>query len=98
MEKTKRDKIFTNYTIKLKSQWKWIKIQKISCVKKATPVGSADIAALRRLWPDVIENVKKRRRLTWSLLSASAQILSVDDKTITIAIVNAGARDSFIGI
>ena len=69
---------------------------KVEEVKKAAPVGSADIAALRRLWPDVIENVKKRRRLTWSLLSASAQILSVDDKTITIAIVNAGARDSFI--
>ena len=69
---------------------------KIEEVKKVTPVGTADIAALRRLWPDVIENVKKRRRLTWSLLSASAQILSVDDKTITIAIVNAGARDSFI--
>jgi len=57
---------------------------------------SIDIAALRRIWPDVIENVKKRRRLTWSLLSASAQILSVDDAAITIGIVNAGARDSFI--
>ena len=69
---------------------------KVEEAKKATPVGTADIAALRSLWPDVIENVKKRRRLTWSLLSASAQILSVDEKTITIAIVNAGARDSFI--
>jgi DNA polymerase-3 subunit gamma/tau len=57
---------------------------------------SADIAALRRMWPDVIESVKRRRRLTWSLLSASAQILSVDEKQITIGIVNAGARDSFI--
>jgi len=56
---------------------------------------SADIAALRRMWPDVIESVKRRRRLTWSLISASAQILSVDDKQITIGIVNAGARDSF---
>jgi len=55
-----------------------------------------DVAGLRRLWPEVIENVKKRRRLTWSLLSASAQILGVDDKNITIGIVNAGARDSFI--
>ncbi len=55
-----------------------------------------DIAGLRRIWPDVIEDVKKRRRLTWSLLSASAQVLAMDDKTITIAIVNAGARDSFI--
>ena len=68
-------------------------------VKKAAPkhdVGAIDVAGLRRMWPDVIENVKKRRRLTWSLLSASAQILGVDDKAITIGIVNAGARDSFI--
>lgn len=62
----------------------------------AQPTGPVDIAALRRLWPDVIENVKKRRRLTWSLLSASAQVLAVDDKAITIGIVNAGARDSFV--
>ena len=55
-----------------------------------------DIAGLRRLWPDVIEDVKKKRRLTWSLLSASAQIIAVDDKLITIGIVNAGARDSFL--
>lgn len=60
------------------------------------PTGVADVAALRRLWPDVIEDVKKRRRLTWSLLSTSAQVLALDDIAITIAIVNAGARDSFI--
>ena len=60
------------------------------------PVGPVDISALRRLWPEVIENVKKRRRLTWSLLSASAQVLAVDDKSITVGIVNAGARDSFV--
>ncbi len=58
--------------------------------------GILDVTALRRMWPEVIENVKKKRRLTWSLLSASAQILSVDQKHITIGIVNAGARDSFI--
>ena len=60
------------------------------------PIGPIDIAALRRLWPDVVENVKKRRRLTWSLLSASAQVLAVDESAITIGIVNAGARDSFL--
>ena len=60
------------------------------------PSGTADITLLRRMWPDVIENVKKRRRLTWSLLSASAQILATDENSITIGIVNAGARDSFI--
>ena len=57
---------------------------------------SLDITSLRRLWPDVIENVKKKRRLTWSLLSASAQILSIDETNITIGIVNSGAKDSFI--
>jgi DNA polymerase-3 subunit gamma/tau len=67
-------------------------------VKKsaAAPVEALDVAALRRMWPEVIENVKKRRRLTWSLLSASAQILGLDENAITIGIANAGARDSFI--
>ena len=60
------------------------------------PSGIADIATLRRLWPQVIENVKSKRRLTWSLLATSAQILSVDDESISIGIVNAGARDSFV--
>ena len=63
---------------------------------KVEKIDSMDVASLRRLWPDVIENVKKRRRLTWSLLSASAQIIAVDDKAITIGILNAGARDSFV--
>jgi DNA polymerase-3 subunit gamma/tau len=65
-------------------------------VKVNSAPSAFDIAALRRAWPDVIEDVKKRRRLTWSLLSASAQVLAVDDKAITIGIVNAGARDSFV--
>ena len=65
-------------------------------VKVVVPSGNMDVTSLRRMWPDVIENVKKKRRLTWSLLSASAQILAVDDKAITIGIVNAGARDSFL--
>jgi DNA polymerase-3 subunit gamma/tau len=60
------------------------------------PVAGMDLVGLRRLWPEVIENVKGRRRLTWSLLSASAQISAIDDKVISIAMVNVGARDSFL--
>jgi len=60
------------------------------------PSGQADIGSLRRMWPQVIENVKGKRRLTWSLLATSAQILSIDDESISIGIVNAGARDSFV--
>ena len=66
-----------------------------SAAAKAHIPGNFDIAALRRAWPDVIEDVKKRRRLTWSLLSASAQVLSVDEDAITIGIVNPGAKESF---
>ena len=73
-----------------------LKSEKVPESPKVASNQPIDITGLRRLWPDVIENVKKRRRLTWSLLSASAQIVAVDEKLITIGIVNAGARDSFV--
>jgi len=60
------------------------------------PSGSIDITSLRRMWPQVIDSVKGKRRLTWSLLATSAQILTLDDESITIGIVNSGAKDSFI--
>ena len=63
---------------------------------KAQRIDSIDVVGLRRLWPNVIENVKGRRRLTWTLLSASASLATVDDAAITIAMVNSGARDSFL--
>ncbi|TRZ85631.1 MAG: DNA polymerase III subunit gamma and tau [Streptomycetaceae bacterium] len=72
------------------------RVDEPAVMQSVKPTGATDIAGLRRLWPDVIEDVKKRRRLTWSLLSTSAQVLGFDDTAITIAIVNAGARDSFI--
>jgi DNA polymerase-3 subunit gamma/tau len=71
-------------------------------IKTADPIktvasnSAIDVTGLRRIWPDVIEEVKKKRRLTWSLLSASAQIVSMDENSITIGIVNPGARDSFL--
>jgi DNA polymerase-3 subunit gamma/tau len=71
-------------------------VDAVAKTEPAAKIDSIDVSGLRRMWPEVIENVKKRRRLTWSLLSASAQILGVDDKNITIGIVNAGARDSFL--
>jgi len=60
-----------------------------------TQSGPVDLMAVRRLWAEIIENVKNRRRLTWSLISASAQVAAIDDKTLTISLVNSGARDSF---
>jgi DNA polymerase-3 subunit gamma/tau len=71
-------------------------LKRVEKVNVQKPSGAIEISALRRMWPEVIENVKKRRRLTWSLLSTSAQIISLDDEVITIGMVNVGAKDSFI--
>lgn len=58
----------------------------------AAALGTAD---LRRLWPQVLENVKNRRRFTWILLSQNAQVVEVRDGVLTLGLTNAGARDSF---
>jgi DNA polymerase-3 subunit gamma/tau len=58
----------------------------------STGLGLVDV---RRLWPDLLDAVKLKRRYTWILLSQNAQVAAVDDKTLTIALVNAGARNSF---
>ena len=69
---------------------------KVEPAPPAVRIESIDVVGLRRLWPDVIENVKGRRRLTWTLLSASATLATVDDSAITVAMINVGARDSFL--
>ena len=57
--------------------------------------GGLGLVEVRRLWPDLLEAVKLKRRYTWILLSQNAQVAAVDDKTLTIALINAGARNSF---
>ena len=57
--------------------------------------GGLGLVEVRRLWPDLLDAVKLKRRYTWILLSQNAQVAAVDDKTLTIALVNAGARNSF---
>jgi DNA polymerase-3 subunit gamma/tau len=64
----------------------------------AEAVGSPDTLSLvdvRRLWPDVLEKVKAARRFTWIMLSQNSQVLAVGENTLTLGLVNAGARDSF---
>ncbi|HSV37482.1 MAG TPA: DNA polymerase III subunit gamma and tau [Nocardioidaceae bacterium] len=54
------------------------------------------ITDLRRLWPDVVDAVKHRRRMTWILLSQHAQVVDVDASTLTIGFNNPGAHQSFL--
>jgi DNA polymerase-3 subunit gamma/tau len=61
-----------------------------------TPAGSTlTLVDVRRLWPDIVEATKQRRRLTWIYLTQQAQVVGVDDKILTLGFANAGARDSF---
>ena len=58
--------------------------------------GSLTIADVRRLWPEILDKIRDLRRFAWVMLSQNAQVTGLDGTTLTIALVNAGARDSFI--
>ncbi|WP_371406540.1 DNA polymerase III subunit gamma and tau [Kribbella sp. NBC_00662] len=57
--------------------------------------GAVGLADIRRLWPEVLEAVKSKRRFAWIMLSQNAQVIAIDDQTLTLGLVNAGARESF---
>ena len=61
------------------------------------PSGTATVADVRRLWPQVLDEVKSRRRFAWILLSQNAQVVGVDGGVLTLGFNNPGARDSFQG-
>jgi DNA polymerase-3 subunit gamma/tau len=61
------------------------------------PPGALALVDVRRLWPDIVEAVKARRRLTWIHLTQHAQVVAVDATTLTLGFSNAGARESFDG-
>lgn len=56
---------------------------------------SLSLTDVRRLWPDIIESTKHKRRLTWMLLTNNAQVVDLDASTLTLGFDNGGARDSF---
>src|SRR5688572_6168053 len=58
--------------------------------------GGVDLITVRRMWPDVLDVVKGMRRFTWTLLSHNAQVAGVENGRLTLSMVNAGARDSFV--
>jgi DNA polymerase-3 subunit gamma/tau len=59
----------------------------------ATQLGLVDV---RKLWPGVLDRVKAARRYAWILLSQNSHVKDVHGGVITIGLVNAGARDSFV--
>ena len=58
-------------------------------------VPQLSVTDIRRLWPEVLEEVKGKRRFTWILLSQNAQVAELRNGTLLLGMSNAGARDSF---
>ncbi|MBA2773233.1 MAG: DNA polymerase III subunit gamma and tau [Nocardioidaceae bacterium] len=58
--------------------------------------GGLTVVDVRRLWPGVLARVQTMKRYAWALLTQNAQVMDVGGGVITIGLVNAGARDSFV--
>jgi DNA polymerase-3 subunit gamma/tau len=65
-------------------------------VETPAPVGGLTLVDVRRLWPEVVEAVKAKRRVTWIQLSQHAQIVGLEGRTLTLGFNNPGARESFL--
>jgi DNA polymerase-3 subunit gamma/tau len=52
---------------------------------------------VRRLWPDIVDATKLRRRLAWMHLTQNCQVIGVEGSVLTLGFTNVGARDSFVG-
>jgi DNA polymerase-3 subunit gamma/tau len=59
------------------------------------PAGALDVTAVRGMWPDVLERVKAKRRVTWMLLFDKAQVLGVDAGTLTLGFPEPGPVKGF---
>ena len=67
-----------------------------SDVASTATAGSLSLVDVRRLWPDIVDATKQRRRVTWIHLTQNAQVIAVDGTTLTLGFTNAGARESFL--
>jgi DNA polymerase-3 subunit gamma/tau len=61
-----------------------------------TGSGGGDASRVRQMWPQILDAVKNRRRLTWMLLFNNAQVSGFDGETLQVGFDNPGARNSFV--
>ncbi|MGA8045045.1 MAG: DNA polymerase III subunit gamma and tau [Dermatophilaceae bacterium] len=61
----------------------------------APTAGGLDHAAIARAWPDILDWLSRHKRVTWTLVSASAQPMSFDGSRLVLAIETAGLAETF---
>ncbi|MFC1410832.1 DNA polymerase III subunit gamma and tau [Streptacidiphilus sp. N1-12] len=57
--------------------------------------GGGGVGQVRQMWPQVLEAVKGRRRVTWMLVQ-QAQVAGFDGSTLQLSFEHAGSRDGFV--
>ena len=62
----------------------------------AAASGALSLVDVRRLWPDIVEATKMRRRVAWMHLPRTPRWSASTAMTLTLGFANAGARDSFV--
>lgn len=54
------------------------------------------MGAVRRAWPDVLEDVKHRRRVAWMILIGDVHVADVNERALTLAFAKDGDRKGFV--
>ena len=54
-----------------------------------------DLHAVRRMWPEILDQVKAKRRVTWMLLFDKVQVLGLDERSLTLGFPDAGSVKGF---
>lgn len=68
---------------------------RLTTKQSATKVLLSDFKILQSNWPRVLEEIKSRRRLTWTLLSSISEPASFEEGVVQIGLPSSGALDSF---
>ena len=54
------------------------------------------LADLRRHWPEILDDVKGRRRYAWLILSQNAQVTDLQERRLTLTFTRPGAEQNFV--
>ncbi|GLW64569.1 hypothetical protein Arub01_28130 [Actinomadura rubrobrunea] len=61
----------------------------------ARPSGGPDVAAVQRIWPEIVEAVKQRSRVAWMAIMSGVQPISLEGNLLTLSFEAEGARTNF---
>ncbi len=61
----------------------------------ASAARGLDVAAIRRVWPDVLARIFSMRRATWTFVSQHAQVQEYDGRRLVLGIATVGLANTF---